>query len=66
MKVGRLPEDFVEGMVCAGGCVGGPSKHKGETEAKKARDQLIGEADDRRILENLKKYPMDQFSMHRH
>ena len=56
----------VEGMVCAGGCVGGPSKHKGETEAKKARDQLIGEADDRRILENLKKYPMDQFSMHRH
>ena len=66
MKVGRLPEDFVEGMVCAGGCVGGPSKHKGETEAKKARDQLIGEADDRRILENLKKYPMDRFSMHRH
>ena len=26
MKVGKLPEDFIEGMVCAGGCVGGPSK----------------------------------------
>lgn len=66
MKVGRLPEDFIEGMVCAGGCVGGPSKHKTEVEAKKDRDTLIGEADDRKVLENLKKYPMDQFSMHRH
>lgn len=25
MKVGRLPEDFIEGMACDGGCVGGPS-----------------------------------------
>ena len=66
MKVGRLPEDFVEGMACVGGCVGGPSKHKTEMEAKKARDQLIAQADDRKVLENLKKYPMDQFSMHRH
>ena len=66
MKVGKLPEDFVEGMACVGGCVGGPSKHKTEMEAKKARDQLIAQADDRKVLENLKKYPMDQFSMHRH
>ena len=66
MKVGRLPEDFVEGMACVGGCVGGPSKHKTEIEAKKARDQLIASADDRKVLENLKKYPMDQISMHRH
>ena len=66
MKVGKLPEDFIEGMVCAGGCVGGPSKHKAEMEAKKDRDALIKSADDRKVLENLKKYPMDQFSMHRH
>ena len=66
MKVGRLPEDFVEGMACVGGCVGGPSRHKTEVEAKKARDQLIGAAEERRVLENLKKYPMDGFSMHRH
>ena len=37
MKVGKLPADFVEGMACVGGCVGGPSKHKTEPEAKKAR-----------------------------
>ena len=66
MKVGRLPEDFIEGMVCEGGCVGGPSRHKAVNEAKKDRDALIGKADDRKILENLKNYPMDSFSMHRH
>ena len=66
MKAGRLPEDFVEGMACVGGCVGGPSSHKTEMEAKKARDHLIGSAEERNVLDNLKKYPMDKFSMHRH
>lgn len=66
LKVGKLPADFVEGMVCVGGCVGGPSKHKTEGEAKKARDTLIGQADGREIKGNLKNYKMDAFSMHRH
>lgn len=65
LKVGRFQDDFVEGMICTGGCVGGPSKHKGEAEAKKARDGLISEADDRNIHENLSNYDMDSFSMHR-
>ncbi|MEY8338052.1 4Fe-4S dicluster domain-containing protein [Lachnospiraceae bacterium 62-35] len=65
MKVGKLQADFVEGMACAGGCVGGPSKHKAEMEAKKDRDLLIGQADGRQVYENLKNYPMDSFSMHR-
>ena len=66
LKLGRLPEDFIEGMACEGGCVGGPSKHKTETEAKKARDKLIAEADARQVHENLDHYAMDSFSMHRH
>ena len=66
LKIGKLPADFVEGMVCVGGCVGGPSKHKTEGEAKKARDTLIGQADGREIKGNLKSYKMDTFSMHRH
>lgn len=53
LKMGRLPEDFVEGMACVGGCVGGPSSHKSEMEAKKSRDKLIAEADARQVLENL-------------
>ena len=65
LKFGKLPEDFIEGMVCPGGCVGGPSKHKAITEISKARETLLSQADDRKVLENLKNYPMDKFSMHR-
>lgn len=66
LKMGRLPEDFMEGMVCVGGCVGGPSSHKSENEAKKARDKLISQADSRKVYENLNEYDMGGFSMHRH
>ncbi len=31
----KLPADFVEGMACMGGCVGGPSKHKSEEKPKR-------------------------------
>ena len=65
LKAGRLKEDFVEGMICEGGCVGGPSKHKSETEIKKARETLLKQADGRKVLDNLKDYPMDKFSMYR-
>lgn len=66
MKVGKLPADFVEGMACVGGCVGGPSKHKTEMEFKKARDLLIAGADGREVHENLKLKKADQVQMHRH
>ncbi len=66
LKVGKLPADFVEGMVCVGGCVGGPSKHKTEQESKKARDLLLGQADDREVHGNLKNMGVEQVAMHRH
>ena len=65
LKLGRLPEDFIEGMACPGGCVGGPSKHRTETEIKRAREHLLKRADGRKVLENLRAYPMGSFSMHR-
>ena len=65
MKAGKLDADFVEGMICPGGCVGGPSKHQAENVVIRDRSQLLAKADGRKILENLRKYPMDQFSMHR-
>ena len=65
MKLGRLPEDFIEGMVCEGGCVGGPSAFQDQMKAKRTRDKLIADADDRGVLENLKNYDLDSFSMHR-
>ena len=45
--------------------MGGPSHHKSAQAAKKDRDKLIGEADQRGVHENLKNYDLDSFSMHR-
>ena len=65
MKAGRLPADFIEGMVCEGGCVGGPSKNMTVLESKKARDALIAKADKRGVLENLRALGADKVPMHR-
>ena len=65
LRAGKLDADFVEGMICPGGCVGGPSKHQTENLVIKARGELLSKADGRKILENLEKYPMGKFSMSR-
>ncbi len=65
LKAGKLPEDFIEGMVCEGGCVGGPSKNMTVAEAKKFRDEMIGKADGRGVLENLKMLGADKIPMGR-
>lgn len=65
LKAGRLPEDFVEGMICEGGCVGGPSGYADPMKTKKVRDKLIDEADDRSITDNLKNYDLGAFEQHR-
>ncbi|MDD6401705.1 MAG: [Fe-Fe] hydrogenase large subunit C-terminal domain-containing protein [Lachnospiraceae bacterium] len=53
LKAGKLPADFIEGMACIGGCVGGPSRHTDINQAKRARDILISQADDRSIEDNI-------------
>lgn len=65
LKAGKLPEDFIEGMACEGGCVGGPSSYNDMISTKKFRDELLSKADDRKILPNLENYKMETFSMHR-
>lgn len=65
MKAGKLPEDFIEGMACEGGCVGGPSSYNDMVSTRKFRDELLARADSREIHENLENYHMETFSMHR-
>ena len=65
LRAGKLPFDFIEGMACEGGCVGGPSAYNDQFSSKKNRDALISQADDRGLHENLSRYQMDSFSMHR-
>ena len=56
LKSGRLPEDFVEGMVCEGGCVNGPAMLYKDRTFMKERNQLINSADERGVLENVARY----------
>ena len=65
LKAARLPEDFIEGMACEGGCVGGPSAFNDQFSSKKNRETLLGLADDRGIHQNLENYDMSSMSMHR-
>lgn len=65
MKAGKLPEDFIEGMCCEGGCVGGPSSYNDQLSTKRFRENQLAQADDRGISDNLEKYHMETFSMSR-
>lgn len=56
LKVGRLPEDFIEGMACEGGCVNGPAMINKSRTYIKDRNAQIKKADDRGVLENVEKY----------
>jgi ferredoxin hydrogenase large subunit len=55
----------MEGMICEGGCVSGPSRQKGLTELKKDRDAMIARADGRGVHENLKRMDAEKVPMHR-
>lgn len=66
LKAGKLPEDFIEGMACVGGCVAGPGNVQLPMAFKRERDKQIGRADDRSIKDTVEEYGKYKFSMHRH
>lgn len=65
LKAGRLPEDFIEGMACEGGCVNGPGTIKRGPLARKDREALLSAADARGVCETTKEYTTYEISMHR-
>ena len=62
---GKLPEDFIEGMSCEGGCVAGPGNILEERAFKRERDKQLKKADDRLITDTVAAYREFDFSMHR-
>jgi len=66
LKAGKLPEDFIEGMACLGGCVAGPGNIQEERAFKRERDKQLKRADDRLVTDTVSEYSKYEFSMHRH
>lgn len=64
LKAGRLPEDFLEGMACEGGCQNGPGSILTGRPAAANRGKLFTQADKRGIHDNLKLYNNLNLSMH--
>lgn len=65
LKLGKLPEDFMEGMACEGGCKEGPGNVLTGRIADMKRTKLFNLADDRGLLENTSSYEELNIVMHR-
>ncbi|BBF43434.1 periplasmic [Fe] hydrogenase [Lachnospiraceae bacterium KM106-2] len=65
MKVGRLPEDFVEGMVCEGGCMNGPKAIRNGAMYQKDREAMFKEADGRMVKDNVEACEKFGVSLHK-
>lgn len=64
LKAGRLPEDFIEGMACAGGCMGGPANLNELQKSKKVFEGRLNGAEN--ITENYASKGCDVTNVHRH
>lgn len=65
-KAGRIPFNFVEGMMCEGGCIGGPATM---TSLMKAKGQLIKfskESESKDVITNKKVENFEKVNMHKH
>ncbi len=60
LRAGKLPETLVEGMACEGGCVNGPAKITDLRKSLGLRKQLLRNADERRVGENVANYGFDE------
>ena len=65
LKSKRLPEQFIEGMACEGGCVNGPSSLLAELASKKNREALQKEMDDRTVISTVEKIN-SEYHVHMH
>ena len=66
LKSKKLPEAFIEGMACEGGCVNGPGSIVAEIDCKKVRDALQAKMDDRKVTDTVNKcQAASEYHMHR-
>lgn len=65
LKVGKLPEDLLEGMICENGCIGGPASIAPLQQLKIARMNNIKGADEDSITDNLLAHEFETIPMNR-
>lgn len=65
LKAGKLPEDFLEGMSCEGGCINGPGAVLSGRQAQINRANVLKAVDDRAIYDTVHAYEEYNISMHR-
>lgn len=65
LKMGKLTEDFVEGMCCVEGCMAGPAAIAPATAVKAARAKLLMQEKDSSINEKLEKFDFTGVKMTR-
>lgn len=65
LKVGKLPEDIIEGMVCENGCIGGPGAIGVLQQLKMARMKKIKGKDNDNITQMLKDVNFEGIDMKR-
>ena len=63
LKAGRVKEDFIEGMFCAGGCMGGPATLNELQKSKKVFDTRLGGGEN--IIENVRDKGCAEADIHR-
>ncbi|MCI8554777.1 MAG: 4Fe-4S binding protein [Clostridiales bacterium] len=64
LKAGRLPEDFVEGMFCEGGCIGGPATLDELHHSKKVLEGRMNGMDS--VVRNVEEKELHRADIHRH
>ena len=66
LKVGKLPEDIIEGMACEGRCINGPGKvTDGIMQSKKIFDKYV-KVPNTEIIANSEKAGFADINIHKH
>jgi iron only hydrogenase large subunit-like protein len=64
-KVGKLEGNFIEGMACSGGCIGGPmSLHHGHKDRKEV-DKYGMQAAEKGVKDSLRIFEIEKLNLHR-
>ncbi len=65
LNLGKLPEDFIEGMMCLQGCVSGPSGILPSKDVIRNRQKLYADLDRKDISQNLQDHDFTGISLER-